>query len=173
MAFRKEKKEKTDIQPYNKKGDITISRPYDLWEEMDRMFDQFRSGFDDLFWPISSRDNTSLQTRNRTPLTDIADLGDKYEMRLEMPGIPKDKINIEVTQNSVEISADYNEEKEEKGKNWLRQERSSGTFYRSMELPEELKTGEVEAEFKNGVLTVMLPKVKPKPKQKTKKIKVK
>jgi len=55
-----------------------------------------------------------------TPPIDVADLGNHYEMHLEMPGIPKDKINIEVTQNSVEIYAKHEETKEEKNKNWNR-----------------------------------------------------
>ena len=62
---------------------------------------------------------------------------------------------------------------EEKNKNWLRRERSSTNFYRHLELPEELKTDSVEAEMKDGVLTIKLPKVEPKPEFKTTKVKIK
>ena len=109
----------------------------------------------------------------RTPLMDIVDQGDKYEMHVEMPGIKKEDINIEVTPTMVEISAEHEETSENKGKNWLRQERSSTNFYRSLELPEGLKTGNVEAELKDGVLTLLLPKVEPKPKFETTKVRVK
>ena len=104
---------------------------------------------------------------------DVADLGNKYEMKVEMPGIPKDKINIDVSPNAIEISAKHETSEDEKKKNWLRRERSSTSFYRRAELPDEIKSDQVEAEFKDGVLTVALPKVKPKPEYKTKKVKIK
>ena len=94
-------------------------------------------------------------------------------MRLEMPGIPKDDINIEVTPTSIEVSAQHDESKEDKDKNWLRRERSSIGFYRSLELPEELKTDDVNAELKDGILTIKLPKVEPKPEHKPKKVQIK
>jgi HSP20 family protein len=90
-----------------------------------------------------------------------------------MPGIPKNDINIEVTPNSVEISAEHQESEEEEKKNWLRRERSSMSYYRSFELPEEIKSDNVDAELKDGILTVTLPKVKPKPERKSKKINIK
>ena len=173
MAIRKEKKNKLALRP-EEKGEITSRRPYDLWSDMDRLFDSFRTEFDDLFWPWGQRSGPlTTMTQQRTPPMDVADMGDHYEMRLEMPGIPKDKINIEVTPNGVEIKADYDANKEEKGKNWLRRECNSTSFYRALELPEELKTDKVEAELKDGVLTVNLPKVEPKPEYKSKKIHIK
>ena len=173
MALRKEKKNKLAIKPTKKLGDITARRPYDLWADMDRMFDDFRTQFNDLLLPWSQTDELTTYAIDRTPLMDIADLGDKYEMRVEMPGIPKEDINIEVTPNSVEICADHEEHKEDKDKNWLRRERSSMCYYRSLELPEQIKSDNVDAEFKDGILTVMLPKVEPKPKHKASKVKIK
>ena len=107
------------------------------------------------------------------PLVDIVDLGDKYEMHVEMPGIKKEDICIEITPTMVEISAEHEEKSEDKGKNWLRQERSSMDFYRSFQVPDTLKTGKVEAELKDGILTLLLPKAEPKPKYETTKVKVK
>lgn len=174
MEIIRRKKENKLIEPSKEsKGQIITRRPYDLWSEIDRMFDNFRSGFNDLFWPWSRDELTSAMIPSRTPPLDAADLGDKYEMRLEMPGIPKDNINIEVTPTGVEISAEYDESKEDKKKNWLCRERSSIRLYRSLELPEEIKTDDVEAELKEGILTVMLPKVEPKPYHKPKKVNIK
>jgi HSP20 family protein len=150
-----------------------VKRPYDLWADMDRMFDDFRTQFDDLFWPVSQRSELLSDIMTRNPPMDIADLGDKYEMHVEMPGIPKNDINIEVTPDSIEIYADHEESKENKDKNWLRRERSSMSYYRSLELPEQIKSDNVDAEFKEGILTVMLPKVEPKPKHKVNKVKIK
>jgi HSP20 family protein len=170
MALRKEKKEKLAIVP-KQKTDVIAQRPYELGSDVDQLFDQFRSSFDELFW--GPRTSLLASPDYRTPLMDVVDLGDKYEMHVEMPGIKKEDISIEVTPTMVEICAEHEETSENKGKNWLRQERSSTDFYRSLELPEELKTGNVEAELKDGVLTLSLPKTEPKPKYETIKVKIK
>jgi len=168
MVIKRNKKNKLEAKDRSKKStDIATRRPFALWTDMDRLFDQFRSNFDDIFW------NPTTAMAERTPITDVADLGDKYEMRLEMPGIPKENIDIEVSPNGVEISAEHDESKEEKDKNWLRRERSTTSFYRSFELPEELKTDKVDAELKDGVLILTIPKLEPKPKHKAKKVKIK
>jgi len=110
--------------------------------------------------------------RNRIPPLDVVDLGDKYELTVEMPGVPKENIDIKVTPNVVEISAENKIEAEEKRKNWLRRERSSMNFYRNFMLPEELRTDSADAELKDGVLTLSLPKIEPKPHPKPKKINI-
>lgn len=169
MAIRKEK-ERLEIVPKEKTGEIT-RRPYDLWNDMDRLFNRFRSNFDELFWGSGSKLMTSSDFR--TPTMDVVDLGDKFEMRFEMPGVKKEDINIEVTPSSVEICAGYEETNKEKSKNWLRQERSSMNFYRYMNLPEDIKTGNVDAELKDGVLTLLLQKVEPKAKPESTQVKIK
>jgi HSP20 family protein len=150
---------------------VMSQRPYELQSDIDQLFDRFRSSFDELFWEPGI--DLMASPDYRTPVMDIVDLGDKYEMHVEMPGIKKEDINIEVTPTMVEICAEHEETSENKGKNWLRQERSSTDFYRSLELPEELKTGNVDAELKDGVLTLSLPKAEPKPKFETTKVKIK
>lgn len=80
---------------------------------MNQLFDQFRTNFIDLF----GRPETSLLNtfdNRRIPMMDVVDLGKKYEMRLEMPGIPKENINIEVSSTSIEISAKHEIEEDEK-----------------------------------------------------------
>lgn len=167
------KKDKLAVRPTEeKKAEITQRRSYDLWTDMDQLFDQFRSNFDDLFWrPRNSLMNTFDDIR--APMMDVADLGNKYEIKVEMPGIPKDKINIDVSPNAIEISAKHETAEDEKNKNWLRRERSSMSFYRRAEFPTEIKSDQVEAEFKDGILTMALPKVEPKPEYKTTKVKIK
>ena len=166
MAFGKNKKNKLTVRD---KGNESIAprKTTDLWTDFDRLFDQFRTSFDDLLW------NPTTAITSRTPLMDVEDHGDKYEMNIEMPGIPKEDINIEVTPNTIEISAEHEETDEGKGKNYLRRERSSTSFYRSLDLPEELKTDNVDAELEDGVLKISLPKLEPKPKKKSKKVEIK
>ncbi|KYK24151.1 hypothetical protein AYK25_06260 [Thermoplasmatales archaeon SM1-50] len=173
MARIKGKKDKLTIRPTERKtGEIIQKRPYDLWMDMDQLFDQFRTNFNDLFWRPESSFLASFDDL-RTPMMDVADLGDKYEMKIEMPGIPKEKINIDVSPTSIEISAKHETGEEEKNKNWLRRECSSTSFYRSVEFPDKIKTDTVEAELKNGILNLSLPKLEPKPEYKTTKVKIK
>ncbi len=169
MPLKKEKKGKLAVIP-KQKAEVIPQRPYELWSDMDQLFDQFKTNVDELFW--GPRTNLMAIPEYRMPLVDIVDLGDKYEMHVEMPGIKKEDICIEVTPTMVEISAEHEEKSEDKGKNWLRQERSSMDFYRSFQVPDTLKTGKVEAELKDGILTLMLPKAEPKPKYETTKVKV-
>jgi len=172
MVLRKDKENKIAVRPEEKKGEITTRGPLDLWSEMDRMFDSFRSNFDDLFWPWGYRTQPLATTQIKKPPMDVADHGDHYEMRLEMPGIPKDDINIEITPTSIEISAQHEKQTEDKDKNWVRRERSLTSFYRALEFPEELSTDKVNAELQDGILTLKLPKVEPKPENKPKKVKI-
>ncbi len=169
MALRKEK-EKLAIAP-KEKTKIIERKPYDLWMDMDRLFERFRSNFDELFWGPGPSLMTSSDVR--IPAMDVVDLGDKFELRIEMPGVKKEDINIEVTPTSVEICAEHEETNKEKGKNWLRQERCSTDFYRYLDLPEDIKTGNVEAELIDGILILQLQKVEPKPKIESKQVKIK
>jgi HSP20 family protein len=173
MALIKGKKDKLALQPTEgKQGEITERRPYDLWTDMDQLFDQFRNNFEDLFWRPHSSLHTPFDSQ-RTPMMDAADLGNKYEMKVEMPGIPKENISIDVSPNNIEISAKHETAEDEKNKNWLRRERSSMSFYRSVEFPDKIKTDTVEADFKDGVLNLSLPKAEPKPEFKSTKVKIK
>jgi HSP20 family protein len=168
----KRKKDKLSIRPINKKDEIIERRPFDMWTDMDQLFDQFRMNFDNLFWR-PTWDLKELQEKTSMPPMDIIDLGDKYEMKLDMPGIPKENISIDVNQCGLEVSAEYQKTDEEKDKNWLRRERQNRKFYRCLELPDEIKTDMVDAELKEGVLTITMPKIDPKPKFKSTKVKIK
>jgi len=172
MPLRKEKKNALAVRS-GKNREMIERRPFDLWTNIDRMFDDFRSDFTNLFWPWSQRDELTTMIPTKTPPMNIADLGNRYEMHVEMPGIPKENINIEVTPNSIEISGQHEESKEDKRKNWLRQECSSMIYYRTLDFPEEVKSDDVDAEMKKGILTIMLPKVKPRPELKPKKVTIK
>lgn len=172
MAIKKEKKDKIAVRPKDM-GQMTLRRPLSVWADMDHLFDVFRSDLDDLFWPwVQERRPVVPMIPRRTPPMNIADMGNHYEMKLEMPGIDKGDINIEVTPKGIEINAEKRETKEEKDANWLRRECTGMSYHRVLELPEELKTDDVDAELQDGVLTVTLPKLEPKPEDKPKKVRV-
>jgi HSP20 family protein len=79
-----------------------------------------------------------------------------------MPGFKKEDIEIEVQDDSVEIKGETGWKQEDEKKNYVVKERGSESFYRIIRLPEEIKADSVEANLKDGVLEIALPKKAPK-----------
>ena len=105
--------------------------------------------------------------------TDIKDKGDHYELEADLPGVEKDDIKIDLTDNVLTISAERHSEYEENDKkhNYVRCERSYGSYQRSFGTT-GIDTDHIEAEFKNGVLKLELPKIK-ETKPETKRLEIK
>jgi HSP20 family protein len=140
------------------------------WSNMDRAFDNFRRDLERSFASFPSI-STSLPSI-KSASCDIIDEGDKYLVKLEMPGVKKDEINLNVSDNSIEISAQHKEEEEEKKKNYLRKERSEISYYRTLPLPEKVLSDKTEAKLTDGILNVTIPKAVPTPKPKKNPIQV-
>jgi len=87
-----------------------------------------------------------------------------------MPGLKKNEINLNVTDNSIEVTGEHKEE--EKKKNYLRKERHSMSYYQTIPLSEKVIPGKVKAKLTDGVLDVTLPKSKPTQVQKKKSVNV-
>ncbi|HEX4047099.1 MAG TPA: Hsp20/alpha crystallin family protein [Elusimicrobiota bacterium] len=92
------------------------------------------------------------------PRTDIKETEKDYVLDVALPGVKKEDVRVEVKNDVLTISGEKKSEKEEKGKTWLRRESSFGSFQRSFALPEGLRTEDVKASFKDGVLTLTMPK---------------
>jgi HSP20 family protein len=106
------------------------------------------------------------------PKSDIVDKGDSFELKADLPGMDKEDIKIEVGQDNVTISAERKGEKEEKKKNYYYHERTYSGYRRTFALPAEVDPNKVQAEFKNGVLSLNMKKVKlPPPKKREIKLK--
>lgn len=97
----------------------------------------------------------------RAPLCDMVDKGDRYELQVETPGIEKEKIDLNATRHAIEISGEQSEKTEEKGKNYVYNERSYKSFERRIPIPEEIVPSKVKAKMVDGVLTIELPKKVP------------
>jgi len=89
---------------------------------------------------------------------DIYEKDNAYYMDLELPGMKKEDINIELSGNILKVSGEYKKDKEVKGKNYYRCEIREGSFSRSFTIPEEVKEEDIKAKFKNGILTLQFPK---------------
>ncbi len=95
--------------------------------------------------------------------TDIEDKGDHLEMKADLPGFNKDEIKIGIKDDILSISAEHSEESEDKDeeKNYVRRERKYGAFSRSFDVTGIDQSG-IDAEYKDGVLSLELPKETPK-----------
>ena len=94
------------------------------------------------------------------PDADVKELKDKYVIRLDLPGMEKDKINVEVNNNALQISGERHTEKEEENPSGFRSvERSYGSFSRMIPIPADADAEKVSAEYKDGVLNISMPKI--------------
>lgn len=135
-----------------------------------RPFEMLREEFDDLFNRLSSGWDGKWLTTEFKAASDLSETADAYQIRMDVPGIKPDDITVEVTGETVQISGERKEEKEEKGKTYHRVERRSGKFSEMFTLPGGINEEKVQAEFHEGVLTVTLPKTET---SKTRTVKVK
>lgn len=93
------------------------------------------------------------------PAVELEDTAVQYCLRLELPGLKPEDVNIEVTENSVSISGERRSETHSEDQGVTRSEFHYGTFQRVIPLPGRINPQEVQADYQQGVLTVTLPKV--------------
>jgi HSP20 family protein len=105
-----------------------------------------------------------------SPNLDVSETDQAIEVRLELPGIDPKDVDIQVSGNLLTVSGQRREEREEKGKTWHRTEIRTGSFSRTVTLPNAVKEDAAEARYRDGVLTITLPKTE---EAKAHKIKVK
>jgi HSP20 family protein len=96
------------------------------------------------------------------PKIDIKDTKSHLIVKAELPGLKEDEIDIEIADGVVTISGRREEEKETEGEGYFHKESHSGEFSRSFSLPSEVIADKAEADMKDGVLAIKLPKVEPK-----------
>ncbi len=99
------------------------------------------------------------------PAIDLAEEDDNYIVTCDLPGVNKDDLDISVSGNALSIKGEKKDEREGKDGRYYRRETWSGSFQRTVTLPETVDPNKIDAEMKNGVLTVTLPKkeeVKPR-----------
>lgn len=92
------------------------------------------------------------------PRVDIFERDDALVVKAEVPGVKKEDIDLEVVDGDLVLRADRQEEREVKDEHWYRMERSSGSLYRRLPLPEGVQTEQIVATLSDGVLEIILPK---------------
>ena len=133
-----------------------------LRSQVDRLFHDFQTGFFQapLFRPLP---DIELFWRrdlgfNVTPAIDIVEKGNAFEVTAELPGLDVKNVDLQLSDGVLTIKGEKQEEKEEKTKDRYVSERRYGSFRRSLQVPTSVDANKIEASFKNGVLTVTLPK---------------
>ena len=133
-----------------------------LRREFDRLFDELNAPF----WPTPfHRSLFDYMPFGRTeaavnvPAVDIEEKDSTYEITAELPGMEEKDVEVTLSNGGLLIKGEKKAEKEEKKKNYYLSERSYGSFERYFGLPEDVDADKIAAGFKNGVLTVTLPKL--------------
>src|SRR5208282_480541 len=99
-----------------------------------------------------------VSTRIWAPPVDIYENGDSLVLKAELPGVDPKDVEVRVEDNTLYLKGERKFEKEVKEQNYHRVERSYGSFARSFSLPNSISTDKVKAEFKDGLLTLTMPK---------------
>lgn len=136
-------------------------------EPFQQMLNRF---FEETFRPLLGEEPVSLAAW--IPSCDIYETENEIVVKAEVPGIKKENLKVSVHDNVLTLSGERKFEEEVKKENFLRVERGYGSFTRSFTLPPNIDSSKINAEFKDGVLELKLPKAE-ESKQKSVEIKVK
>ena len=164
----KEKKEKMELARKEEKP-VTAPTPFGFMRrfatDMERLFEEFEgfrfpSLFGREFFPFTRE----FEHVGWVPEVEVLRKNGEFIVRADLPGMKKENVEVEIKENVLTLSGERKEEKEEKREGYYRTERSYGTFYRQIPLPEGAKADTAKAEFKDGVLeiTMQAPKQEPR-----------
>jgi HSP20 family protein len=154
---------KTEEKKIDRPAALAERRPFEnLRHEIERLFDDFslpswraplaRTMFDvEPFW-------RGERSWGKTPAVDVVEKEKAYEITAECPGMDESNIEVKYSDGVLTIKGEKKEEKEEKKKDYYMSERRYGSFQRSFGVPDGVEADKIDANFKNGVLTVTLPK---------------
>lgn len=153
----------------NKREEKALARPEHsmsrLRSEMDQLFDRFMR--DPLGFPW---DDTSATALAWGPQLDLSETDKELTIKAELPGVDAKDVEINVTGNVLTIRGEKRQEHEEKKRDYHYVERQYGSFHRSVPLPTYVNAEKVDANYRNGVLTITLEK---RPEARAKRIEVK
>ena len=138
-----------DITPWRRKSEEVASS---TWET------DFHREFDDLVHRFFGEEPARFFGRTFFPSVDIVEKDNEIFITAEIPGIDQKDLEVDLSGAVLTIKGEKKEEREEKGENYHRVERTFGSFSRSFTLPCEVQEDKVEAKYKDGILFLALPK---------------
>lgn len=149
----------TDLVPWRRRrGDIRARRENDdtigsFYRDMNNLMDHFFHGFD--LEPFGAGD---MVTSDFMPRVDVKEDDKEITVTAELPGMDEKDIDITLSNNSLTVKGEKQEETEDKGKDYYRSECRYGSFHRVIPLSVEVDENKAEADFKKGILKIKLPK---------------
>ncbi len=120
--------------------------------------DSVRDEMQNVFSQVLGDEGPSLPWERSMPMLDVSETDHAVEVRMDLPGIKPEEIDIQLNNNLLTVSGERKDEKEEKGKTYHRVERTMGSFSRSVLLPCNVQESKVDAKYQAGVLSITLPK---------------
>ncbi len=157
---KKETKEVVKVEP---------ARALSPFEEMEKRFEDFFKRPFPLMGPSWFPRLRMPEMEEISPTVDIFEEGDNVVVKAEIPGMKKEDIDVNITDDTITISGEKKKEEKVEKKDYYRVERSYGSFSRSFRLPKEVQTDKAMATFKDGVLEITVPKTE-EAKKKEKKV---
>jgi HSP20 family protein len=157
---RETKEQTTELAPTEAKA-VTASTPFGFMRrfatDMERLFEDFEgfrfpSLFGREFFPFTKE----FEHVGWVPQIEVQQQGEQFVVRADLPGLKKENVKVELTNNLLTLSGERKEEKEEKREGYYRSERSFGRFFRQIPLPEGAKTDTATAKFTDGVLEIVM-----------------
>jgi HSP20 family protein len=144
--------------------DLTRWEPFREMEKLPEQMARFFS-FPTFGFPALRPSEEALTVADFIPPVDIYETDREYLVKLDLPEVSREEVKVFVEDGVLTIQGERKKEKEEKGKRFHRIERSYGTFLRTFTVPSDADDTKIDAEFKEGLLKVHLPKSeKAKPK---------
>jgi HSP20 family protein len=143
------KKRKNKNQERRSTMTLVKYNPYRGFANLSETVDRFFNGF-------ASNEDEALSVW--TPLVDISEAEDHYEVVAEIPGLDKNDVTVSFEDHVLTLKGEKKANHEDKKLNYHRVERFFGKFERSLRLPQSVKTDEIKAKYENGILTVTIPK---------------
>ena len=151
-----------------------MDRKWNIWDQMQRMQEEMNRMFEGFtgFGPyriykskeaLPSYNESDIECSNyKQPLADMWETDKDVLATLEIPGVNKEDIDINITEDSLEIKVEKKDEfrEEDKKQGMYRLERRYGGYYRNIYLPENVDPNKIKATYTNGVLELRMPKVK-------------
>ena len=126
----------------------------DMRREMDRVLESFLPTATGNRRPQGEDERSAVWS----PRVDVAETDAAYQVRIDLPGISKDDLDISYHDGTLAVSGERSMEKAEDGTSFSRIERAYGSFYRSFSLPQAADADKIEATHENGVLSLHIPK---------------
>ncbi|WP_227352922.1 Hsp20/alpha crystallin family protein [Haladaptatus salinisoli] len=132
-----------------------MARRRNPFDEIEEMFERMSRQFEGMGRQLESG-GMDLQSGGMS--LDMADRGDEFVVTADLPGFRKEDIDLTLRDDRLRIAAQHEEETEEGDEEYIRKERSRRSMNRTVTLPDRVDESNVSAEYRNGVLTVTLPK---------------